>query len=402
MVSRVREVIDLTESPKPEVIVLDSDTEPAISSPRKRKPSSSRDANKFTLLDRLTDANGEKIRPDVGESSKSGDVSKGKKRKKRKRKASIVEEGGVVVEEIEGEDEDEDGRVEEKTNGHATKGKEKDDGRSPNPSRTSSSLLDRITGIERPPESSSSKPKSLDPPSRSEEDPRDAERNSKKRKRKDRDKERDKERNRGRSRSPQSSRRRRSRSSDRKRDENAPSAPMDSSLFFIDVEPVHSSAPAKVPIGPQPMPNGPNTRSIDEEKPTEPKLLLPAHVTVVEDIIGPQPAEILPPTPLDSDEESYIDYLDDDDDRKACIWFHALLALRSDMTFQVPGLVRYFDDPSERPAEGESKSKRLVCKNCGMRNDHKTFECRTVVVSTSPIAYLSTLMAVNLFITNSA
>jgi len=39
--------------------------------------------------------------------------------------------------------------------------------------------------------------------------------------------------------------------------------------------------------------------------------------------------------------------------------------------------VRYFEEPEDE----SSKLRRTVCKNCGAKGDHKTADCRVLIVS---------------------
>jgi hypothetical protein len=44
---------------------------------------------------------------------------------------------------------------------------------------------------------------------------------------------------------------------------------------------------------------------------------------------------------------------------------------------QVAGIVRYFEKQEEDP----SKATKVVCKHCGAKGEHKTFECPILIVS---------------------
>ncbi|KAK0468352.1 uncharacterized protein EV420DRAFT_460559 [Desarmillaria tabescens] len=113
----------------------------------------------------------------------------------------------------------------------------------------------------------------------------------------------------------------------------------DSKLFYFDLDPV-------------PLPNVVQKaeKAGDSEEGGPSKLLLPSHVQV----LGSVPVEILPPSPSDSENEDYIDYLDYDD-RK--------------------GLVRYFDTPEDKPT-------KVVCKNCGAEGEHTTYKCPVMICLT--------------------
>ncbi|TFK55680.1 hypothetical protein OE88DRAFT_1804497 [Heliocybe sulcata] len=127
------------------------------------------------------------------------------------------------------------------------------------------------------------------------------------------------------------------------------------SLFFIDLAPARLSGSVETKAGE-------SSKSIDARQAFEgsssittkhdaTKLLLPGHVTVLNG--GDEiPVEIITRPEDESDDDSYIQYLDYDDDRKA------------------PGMVRYFEEGRE-----DTKQKRVVCKNCGKEGDHKTWEC---------------------------
>ncbi|TCD63871.1 hypothetical protein EIP91_004810 [Steccherinum ochraceum] len=351
MVSQTQEVIDLTQSPKPDIIILDSDSDHRTTTKTSRKPSSSgsssRETNKFSLLDRIADASQEN-----GE--RSGEGAK-KKRKKKKKKAAVVE-GEVVVAEVE-EMEGSEGEVEEVsaewTNGHKVNRKEKEREPKPSSSRGVHSLLGRLADADQPGQgqfSSSGKRKSSDTDAPSEGEIVEPEPKKRKRRERQKQKARDKERDRSRSRSPQPSSRRRSRSRERRRDDGPSSSKDTSSLFFI-------SEPS------QPVASGSGSKAKAEEE--DASLLLPAHVALVGDTIGIPVQIIAPPSPLDSDEEDYIDYIDyGDDGRKA------------------PGLVRYFEDPAELADETEAKPKRLVCKHCGAMGEHSSWNCPVIICLT--------------------
>ncbi|KAI0320212.1 hypothetical protein OF83DRAFT_628622 [Amylostereum chailletii] len=114
-------------------------------------------------------------------------------------------------------------------------------------------------------------------------------------------------------------------------------------LFFIDTAP--AAVPDAVTFHPQA-----STSATKDAPESTPALLLPAHVSVLENADG-APIEIIRPPDSDSDSESFIEYLDYDDRATAAL--------------------RYFDDQTE----DAKKQARFVCKNCGAENEHKTFEC---------------------------
>ena len=146
MASQKREVIDLTDSPKREVIVLDSDDEhDSAARNRDRKPSSSRDKNKFTLLERMTDVRVQKLQVEE-EGEVRGGESVRKKRSKKRKKVSVVEEGEVEEDEVEQQDAGEEGGFSRKTSTLESKGKgkakETDYGKPGSPSKNGPSLLE--------------------------------------------------------------------------------------------------------------------------------------------------------------------------------------------------------------------------------------------------------------------
>lgn len=114
--------------------------------------------------------------------------------------------------------------------------------------------------------------------------------------------------------------------------------PPHANIFFVDVQPT--------PLDIMP----PST--FPQEEPAK-KLLLPAHVTV----FGTTPAEILPESIAEEDEDDFINYLDLDDTRT---------------------LVRYYESPPT-PA---SVLTRSVCKNCGAEGEHKTSACPVLICLT--------------------
>ncbi|THH29387.1 hypothetical protein EUX98_g4805 [Antrodiella citrinella] len=330
MVSKSPEVIDLTRSP--EVIVIDSDVESLYA----RKSSSN---TKATLLDRLSDATG---KPIGGNVKLTADGTAKKVRRKKKKKATVLHGGG--------EDDGVEGLPTPVTSVETTDDGGRDYGKAAR-SRTGLTLLDRIADTQPPAKASSSKRKHSETSARLEGETRDTERSSKKRRRKE---EREEARNRSRSPRPSS---RRSRSPEHKRGDTSTTQDSVSSLFFVDVKPADIPIAVKIPISSQPIPSGSGSNNSEADKAT--KLLLPAHVLLA-DTNGDAPLEILPPSPLDSDEDDYIDYLDYDDDRRA-------------------GAVRYFDDSKGQP---EEKSRKLFCKNCGAEGDHRARDCPVIICLT--------------------
>ncbi|KAF5363675.1 hypothetical protein D9756_000646 [Leucocoprinus leucothites] len=122
-------------------------------------------------------------------------------------------------------------------------------------------------------------------------------------------------------------------------------------LFFEDIAP----APLPPNIGNIPPPPSYGNSDPPTQKNDDMKLLLPAHVSV----LGSTPVEILPPTESDEEGETdYIKYLDYGGGRQK-------------------EFLRYFEEPEDE----SSKLKRTVCKNCGAEGDHKTADCRVLIVS---------------------
>lgn len=137
----------------------------------------------------------------------------------------------------------------------------------------------------------------------------------------DRDHYRDRDRERRRDRSPPPSRRR-SRSPERRRrgredrtpepTSSKPTTNADLPLFYVDTDLVEMPISSRPSIIVKP---DPSKEDAEKERNDPPQLLLPLHVTIVgDDDIAP--VEILPPAPLDSESEDYIEYLDYDDDRR--------------------------------------------------------------------------------------
>ncbi|KAG1754016.1 uncharacterized protein EDB91DRAFT_1101181 [Suillus paluster] len=126
----------------------------------------------------------------------------------------------------------------------------------------------------------------------------------------------------------------------------------DQELFFFD------AAPAPVVTEPTQISNS----QPESSKSAADRLLLPSHVSVLSGgEEGAVAVDIIPPLPVDSEEEDYIEYLDYED-RKA------------------PGLVRYFEAEAEEAAH--AKPSRSVCKNCGAEGEHKTYQCPVQVCLT--------------------
>lgn len=149
-------------------------------------------------------------------------------------------------------------------------------------------------------------------------------------------------------------------------------------LFFVDL------APAPIPAMRLPIqvvnidvPSGiANANPIDDAIEDKPKLLVPAHVTV----LGSTPVEIIQPLSDGEVDEDFIDYLDFDD-TKVSVWcmptVYLILFIRP-----VQHITRYYD---EAPNEAAAIS-RTVCKNCGAEGDHKTSACTVMIVSACAFA----------------
>lgn len=99
----------------------------------------------------------------------------------------------------------------------------------------------------------------------------------------------------------------------------------DSSLFFVDEAPSEIPSAAKPSTSASvPAPSNKSETTTEEDKPS---LLLPPHVSVFEHQ-GDAPIQIIPPAPLDSDDEDYIQYLDYDDDRRVSRFVSPLRAIQ--------------------------------------------------------------------------
>ncbi|KZT70314.1 hypothetical protein DAEQUDRAFT_725592 [Daedalea quercina L-15889] len=149
-------------------------------------------------------------------------------------------------------------------------------------------------------------------------------------------------------------RRRRAQTPDRPRYEKASDGDSTANLFFEDVVRAEVSADPKIRA----------KDALSAEKPDEiiVSLLLPAHVQVL-DQDGVDSSQVVSPPGSDSEDESYIEYLDYDDDRRA------------------PGMVRYFETVEE-DTDKPAKPKTFVCKNCGAEGEHRTYECPIVICLT--------------------
>ncbi|CAL1700144.1 unnamed protein product [Somion occarium] len=364
MVLAEQEVIDLTgdNSPSPNVIPVPSDDDEIQILPG--PPSASNSNNKRSLEGRLTNGGpSSNTRYNTRSRSKQLETNgntnstvaesnaNGKKRRKKKKKTSVV----TPPEEGEIEEGEEDKPQSSSITTGTTKNDTQEDSRNGESSHTASSkdstckpmrngqsLLDRLRGSDGP---STPVNGGTATPSKS---------SIKKRKRtKENDNAPTPSSNRRRSLSPEAS----------------------SSLFFIDDTPAEVPAAAKPP--PPPSTSGMNSMSAvasgsgsgkaadkGKEKEAAP-LLLPAHVSVVFGETGAIPVEILPPDDEDLEDDSGIEYVDYDDNRKG------------------PGVIRYFEDSAEAAADATPvKPKTIVCKHCGAEGDHKTFECRVLICLT--------------------
>lgn len=294
-----KEIIDLTSDR--EIIVLDSEPEDTTAGPLKlpitrSPPPSQQSAQASSTVVNATPCSATQTRSnslEVGSSSQGQDDKRRKARRK-KRKSS------VVVEKEDGEDgEIEEVLVTEKeqpvhslgasddpesyTETKSSKGKEKERDSRRVLSRGGSPECWRTASAEER-EDSTPRPKN----------PKDARKREKKRKRRDKVRQRDQDGQRARSETPN------------KAAEELP-------LFYIDEE------PADIPVSSKPttdpLPNKPAPKPNETAQGNPLGLLLPAHVTVFEDN-GDIPIEILPPPPLDSEDDDYIEYLDYDDNRR--------------------------------------------------------------------------------------
>ncbi|KAI0686503.1 hypothetical protein BC835DRAFT_1309489 [Cytidiella melzeri] len=133
--------------------------------------------------------------------------------------------------------------------------------------------------------------------------------------------------------------------------------------FFIDDQPADIPNPVAAPALP-PRFLAP-TDIVDEthSDPATTKLLLPAHVSVLQNNGDNPIVEITAPVAVDSEDEDYIDYVDYDGD-------------------QVKGTIRYFDSIDDDATPKTVRTTRIVCKKCGAENEHKTQECPVLVCLT--------------------
>ncbi|KAF9058237.1 hypothetical protein BJ165DRAFT_1398354 [Panaeolus papilionaceus] len=139
-----------------------------------------------------------------------------------------------------------------------------------------------------------------------------------------------------------------------------------SSLFFIDLTP---TAIPTVLIDTTPAVALDTSIAPDAVQDT--KLLVPAHVTIIEKRRaggdgkgnGEEDGEA---GEEEEEEEEGIEYLDYDDDVRAWLGIPNRKSI-------LQGITRYFDDPADLNAAAQSR--RTVCKNCGAEGEHKTAAC---------------------------
>ena len=155
--------------------------------------------------------------------------------------------------------------------------------------------------------------------------------------------------------------------SSRKQTKLAPSPGDSSNIFFVDL------TPASLPTSLNPPIDENRTPGHEQKAPTT--LLLPAHVSVADMEAGEVSIQILPP-PSDSDEDSYIEYLDYDNPKVT-----AFQPTPVSLTYllKANGLVRYFDQNSM-----DGKPLKFVCKNCGTEGEHRTADCLIQIVRSFP------------------
>ncbi|KAF7433414.1 hypothetical protein PC9H_005366 [Pleurotus ostreatus] len=116
-------------------------------------------------------------------------------------------------------------------------------------------------------------------------------------------------------------------------------------LFFIDVTPIVLQPALK------PTESSQSTSAKKSGEGSQSQLLLPSHV-------GLDGSQFDPPNAEGEDaEETFIEYLDYDDNRKV-------------------GLVRYFEEPEEEDAQPVKPVKR-VCRNCG--GNHNASGCKVII-----------------------
>ncbi|KAI9508673.1 hypothetical protein F5148DRAFT_1013344 [Russula earlei] len=122
----------------------------------------------------------------------------------------------------------------------------------------------------------------------------------------------------------------------------------DEKLFFVDTSSALVPACVAFEAGGDAMTAEPTAHPSVTDKT---RLLLPAHVSVLDPGGDGYDLPVQIVQPPDSDSDSYIEYLDYDD-RLA------------------PDVVRYFEAPAE-----EQKQARFVCKRCGAESEHRTNDC---------------------------
>ncbi|KAI0089241.1 hypothetical protein BDY19DRAFT_132957 [Irpex rosettiformis] len=344
MAGSSQEIIDLTRSDGPEVIVLDDDG-PSQSSTGKEPRRSG--AAKETKRDTPLEEDSEVIVIEDEEEQQSSKPSKKRKKARRKKKRSLVDaEGGEDGEVLEVETANTSTQISREVSDVDSIGQEQDvpsrtpGKRSKRNAKERLGLLARITDVPALLQQDLIEDNSEDDG----DDTLDGSKSSNKLKRKRKTREK-----------PRANRK-------PSKQNKEPSPPSDEPPpFFID------NGPAELPnnslsVLPPPVLLAPLAVSDGSIHTDNNKLLLPPHVSVLY-LNGDTPiVEIKAPEPLDSDEEDYIDYVDYDGD-------------------QVRG-PRYFDAVDENSEAKTSKSSRMVCKRCGAENEHKTQECPVLVCLT--------------------
>lgn len=315
----------------------------------------------------------------------NGKASARKRRKPRRKKAKDVEEGEVTQTSVDASREQSPQR--ERTNGvggGSRRGATRDA-----QAAQAKSLIERLSG---PMEGTGKRS------GRNEDTPKERTRRSKRRKDQQADLSLAKDDTRRRSRSPDRlrnprdsrlpakeiqtrengtcGRQRREQSSERSARELRAFEPTNSNnLFFEDV--ARSEVPSTVKIREQPTKPAQTVEVLDEPSAA---LLLPAHVSVLDQDIVVNPHQAVPPAESDSDDEGGIEYLDYDDDRRVRrVTLSCLCVAFND--FMQAGMVRYFETVDE---DGKAaRPKTIVCKKCGAEGEHRTYDCPVIIVSMS-------------------
>jgi protein AIR1/2 len=169
----------------------------------------------------------------------------------------------------------------------------------------------------------------------------------------------------------------RTRSLERRRARRSPSLEIDdAALFFVDVARGAAAAAAAAAGTERAAAPAGGTGPGDARSKEPASLLLPGHVSVLPSANGSAvPVQIITEDSA-SEEDDFIELIQYDDrqvrDPGTC-------GTCSEAHFrgQVAGMVRYF----ESQEDDASKAAKIVCKHCGAKGEHKTFECNVLIVS---------------------